>query len=190
MSAFSKALAKSKLNQQRKRRTEAPSVTVGVSDNELNRLTNILQENIIGKTKRGSTPRRTIEIAFRNIDVDRSDAISFNEFKRAVDPYLQGVKERIIKALFEYFDVDGNEELTVNEFCGRLLKEDGFNNNNNNNSNSTQRKRLTESRQAKMIFLAPASFNMVIALFAELPVASMGSITTAKPSLIFSGNLI
>ncbi len=149
MSAFSKALAKSKLNQQRKRRTEAPSVTVGVSDNELNRLTNILQENIIGKTKRGSTPRRTIEIAFRNIDIDRSDAISFNEFKRAVDPYLQGVKERIIKALFEYFDVDGNEELTVNEFCGRLLKEDGFNNNNNNNSNSTQRKRLTESRQAK-----------------------------------------
>ena len=108
MSAFSKALAKSKLNQQRKRRTEAPSVTVGVSDNELNRLTNILQENIIGKTKRGSTPRRTIEIAFRNIDIDRSDAISFNEFKRAVDPYLQGVKERIIKALFEYFDVDGN----------------------------------------------------------------------------------
>ena len=49
MSAFSKALAKSKLNQQRKRRTEAPSVTVGVSDNELNRLANILQENIIGK---------------------------------------------------------------------------------------------------------------------------------------------
>eukprot|EP00943_MAST-04B_sp_MAST-4B-sp1_P004168 g4168.t1 len=143
MSAFSRALAKS--NEQRSRHNKISTPAAVIGDTEVNRLINILKENIIGKTKRGSTPRRTIEIAFRNIDIDRSDTVSFSEFRRAVNPYLQGVKENVIKALFDKFDADGSEELSVNEFCGRLLKEDGFKNDNN----IGEIKRLSESRQAK-----------------------------------------
>ena len=97
MSAFSRALAKSK-----RHRGEQQSSSIdpsSVSEAEVIRLTDILRENLAAKTKRGSTQRRTIEIAFRNIDRDRSDTINSDEFATAVYPFLQGIKKHFVQAI-------------------------------------------------------------------------------------------
>ena len=120
MSAFSRALAKSK-----RHRGEQQSSSIdpsSVSEAEVIRLTDILRENLAAKTKRGSTQRRTIEIAFRNIDRDRSDTINSDEFATAVYPFLQGIKKHFVQALFERFDSDGSGELSVGEFSGCYSK--------------------------------------------------------------------
>ena len=61
MSAFTKAIAKSRLNQQRKLRSQAGSghgtkrvskaSAAQISDAEASRLVNVLKDNIVGKTK-------------------------------------------------------------------------------------------------------------------------------------------
>jgi WD40 repeat protein/Ca2+-binding EF-hand superfamily protein len=121
MSAFLKAR---KLAAAKNKRLSATTTVraADMSHKDLMKIVDTLYNNLDAKTKKGSTPRRTLEQTFRNIDVDRSGDIEFTEFSEAMGPYLQGVHESIVMAVFEYFDADGSGTLSVDEFVSCLLE--------------------------------------------------------------------
>eukprot|EP00945_MAST-04E_sp_MAST-4E-sp1_P000695 g695.t1 len=116
MSAFTKARQRLRLQQQQRKTASANVPTA-----ELEKIVVTLRENVLAKTRKGHTPRRTVEIAFRNVDVDRSGDVEFSEFAKGMAPYLQGIKEGVVRALFDYFDEDGSNILSVNEFIACML---------------------------------------------------------------------
>ena len=91
---------------------------------ETARLVGILRGCVEAKTRGRRTPRRTLEDAFRVYDVDKSETISADEFVKGCAPFLQGIPERTVRALFRSaFDVDGDGAVGLDDFIGALLEE-------------------------------------------------------------------
>ena len=74
--------------------------------------------------RRAGGRRGTLEDAFRVFDVDKSETISADEFAKGCAPFLQGVEEQTIRALFHTaFDIDGSGAIELDEFISVLLEE-------------------------------------------------------------------
>lgn len=80
-----------------------------------------IRASVDAKTKRHRTPRRTLEQAFRELDVDRNAVLSPDEFCQGVTPFLQGVSQEKLAALFRF--IDGNQDgcLSMQEFVDTIL---------------------------------------------------------------------
>ena len=119
MSAFRGVSKQTRLSSS-SRRKKVPQLTK--SDSLL--LINSLRSSVEAKTRGRKTPRRTLEDAFREYDIDKSETISVDEFISGTSRFLQGVHENKIRALFQLFDNDGNGQLAVDEFIKALLEGD------------------------------------------------------------------
>lgn len=93
-----------------------------LTDREAKQLTDILRQCVEAKTRGRRTPRRTLEDAFRVFDIDKSESISPGEFAKGCAPFLQGIQETKVRALFNVFDADGNGAIGLNEFISALLE--------------------------------------------------------------------
>ena len=109
-------------NNSSSRSSGSSSATLSSSEQKI--LIDSLRASVEAKTRGRKTPRRTLEDAFREFDIDKSETISVDEFKSGTSRFLQGVKENKICALFNVFDVDGSGQLSVDEFIKALLEGD------------------------------------------------------------------
>jgi len=87
MSAFTKARQRLRLQQQQRKTASANVPTA-----ELEKIVVTLRENVLAKTRKGHTPRRTVEIAFRNVDVDRSGDVEFSEFAKGIARSIRSLR--------------------------------------------------------------------------------------------------
>ena len=64
-----------------------------------------LRNNVAG---RGTSARRSVQIAFREFDRDNSGTVDRDEFSAAVEAFLQGVSKDDVGELFDHIDRDGS----------------------------------------------------------------------------------
>jgi Ca2+-binding EF-hand superfamily protein/WD40 repeat protein len=121
---MSGSTSRSKRVNRRSRSTTNGDSVVTLSSSEKNRLVDSLRSSVEAKTKGRKTPRRTLEDAFREIDIDKSETVSMEEFIIGTKRFLQGVPLQKVRALFHVFDVSKNGQLTLNNFIQNLLEGD------------------------------------------------------------------
>ena len=64
-----------------------------------------LRNNVAG---RGTSARRSVQIAFREYDRDNSGTVDRDEFSAAVESFMQGVTKDDVDKLFDHIDRDGS----------------------------------------------------------------------------------
>ncbi len=92
-----------------------------------------LKASIYSKSSRSMNEQRTLDAAFRKIDVDGTDSIDYDEFVDALErfglvvagrrPGVGGVSPEAAKALFDSYDADGSGCISSKEFSARLFAE-------------------------------------------------------------------
>jgi len=131
---------------------------LSLSASEKKSLTDALRSSVEAKTRGRKTPRRTLEDAFRELDIDKSETISSEEFVTGTSRFLQGVHPDKVRGLFASFDADGSGQLSVNEFIhalldgGDLLKENNQASSSSSSSSSKVRfRRAADATSPKQI---------------------------------------
>jgi hypothetical protein len=95
-----------------------------LSATEKKLLVHSLRASVEAKTKGKKSSRRTLEDAFRELDIDKSETISMDEFMVGTARFLQGVPSSKVRALYSVFDTRNSGQLSVNVFIQTLLEGD------------------------------------------------------------------
>ena len=102
-----------------------PSSNIPIlSATEKKLLVHSLRASVEAKTKGKKSSRRTLEDAFRELDIDKSETISMDEFMVGTARFLQGVPSSKVRALYSVFDTRNSGQLSVNVFIQTLLEGD------------------------------------------------------------------
>ena len=67
-------------------------------------------------SSRGTNGIFSLGRLFRNIDDNNSKSLSLEEFNKCMTEFRLNMSEREIESVFSYFDRDGNNELSYDEF--------------------------------------------------------------------------
>ena len=105
-----------------------------VSEGDVNVLERILKKNIYQKS-RGVNMEKTLKDAFKQFDLDGSGEVSIREFTLAMERFglsierpnsrgTGGVPLSVLRALFDRYNADQSECLSVQEFIGGLFAEE------------------------------------------------------------------
>jgi len=95
----------------------------GKGMNNVGDVEEIVRTNVMRKTRSTGNPERTFLRQFRQIDIDKNERISFEEFQRAIEPFAVGAPQDLIQRLFEKWDLDNSGMLEVSEFVSAFFRD-------------------------------------------------------------------